>query len=221
MNDWVKKLKVSSYYKVIGLLILGIGLLLRLFYFVTPSPSPFDEELVLIADITESDEVESREEVDVLELTVEIKGSVTNPGVYTLPVNSRVVDLVAQAGGFTTDAYVDQLNQAQKLEDQMMIYVYDEITYQSLATEGELVNEEVFDPLNSDKESQSSLVNINTAELQDLLSLPGIGPKKAEAIQSYRQEHGDFKAIEELMEVSGIGPKTFESLKELVTVSSS
>ncbi|SDI42661.1 helix-hairpin-helix domain-containing protein [Dolosicoccus paucivorans] len=224
MNTWIEKIKesIDSRSSLYGLVIIGAILSIGLYRWFVPPSTPFDQEIMAVAEIEESISEESQvleeERSEIEEVTVEIKGSVINPGVYTLPANSRVVDLVDQAGGFTNDAYMDSLNQAQKLEDQMMIYVYNESTYQSLADQGELSNEEVFDPLNNNKETESGLVNINTDQLQELLSLPGIGPKKAEAIQSYRQEHGDFKAIEELMEVSGIGPKTFDSLKDLITV---
>lgn len=82
-----------------------------------------------------------------------------------------------------------------------------------------LVGEEVVTPANSaTSSSKDQLININKADIQGLTSLPGIGPAKAEAIISYREENGGFKSVQDLMEVTGIGQKTFEKLETYITV---
>lgn len=224
MKQWIERIQSSTHYPRIVSIIVVIGLLILYsgYRAFTQSQNQFDQELPVIADLQElaSESIEVIEDEEVSEVTVEIKGSIRSPGVYTLPLNSRVVDLVELAEGFTEDAYIDQLNQAQKLEDQMMIYVYNRQAYESMIEQGITSNEVPVNPLNEDQHTSLELVNINTDNIQELLSLPGIGPKKAEAIQAYRRENGDFKQIEDLMEVTGIGQKTFDNLKELITVNS-
>lgn len=137
---------------------------------------------------------------------VDIKGAVKYPGVYQLEAGSRVIDIIEVAGGLLNEADETNLNQAMLLTDQMMIYV---------PIEGEQVNQDI--PTLFD-ESQVHKININTADVGQLVSLPGIGVKKAEAIIQYRKDNGSFQTIEDLKEVSGIGDKIFEQLKEQVSI---
>ncbi|MFV0557348.1 MAG: helix-hairpin-helix domain-containing protein [Enterococcus sp.] len=140
---------------------------------------------------------------------VDIKGEVKRPGVYELPVDARVKDLLVKASGFTADANQNVINLAMKLVDQQMLYVphKDEAT---LPVSGENQGTQT--------SAATALVNINTADLTELQTLSGIGEAKAAAIISYREENGLFTSIEELTEVSGIGDKTLETLQEAITV---
>ncbi|MBF0706481.1 helix-hairpin-helix domain-containing protein [Alkalihalobacillus hwajinpoensis] len=136
---------------------------------------------------------------------VDVKGAVVAPGVYEINSNGRVKDVIKKAGGFLEDADQVQLNLASKVVDEMVIYV---------PIVGEVTSSSV-----SEKPSvESQLVSINSADLNELQELPGIGPAKAEAIVQFREDNGGFTAIEELMNISGIGEKTFEKLKDLITV---
>ncbi len=136
---------------------------------------------------------------------VDVKGAVVAPGVYEINSNERVKDVIKKAGGFLEDADQIQLNLASKVVDEMVIYV---------PIVGEVTSSSV-----SEKPSvESQLVSINSADLNELQELPGIGPAKAEAIVQFREDNGGFTAIEELMNISGIGEKTFEKLKDLITV---
>ncbi len=144
---------------------------------------------------------------------VDVGGAVKNPGVYALREGSRVFEVIAQAGGFTKDAYVKAINQAQILEDGEQIYVY---TMQEA--------EELFCQEGTAKESfgtandSDGKVNLNLADKGALMTLTGIGETRAEAILQYRSEHGKFRNIEELMQVDGIKEKTYEKIKDCITV---
>ena len=142
---------------------------------------------------------------------VDVKGEVHYPGVYQMKAENRVKDLIEAAGGFTPLADDQKLNLAQLLEDQMVIVV---------PKKGEEVNSELAQAPTSQKKEvgKEGKVNINTATVEELKTLKGIGEKKAEAIIEYRKKNGSFKNKEELMKVRGIGKKLYESFQERVIV---
>jgi len=142
-------------------------------------------------------------------VVVDVKGQVNVPGVYTLPIGSRVLDAIQLAGGLMPTAEEKALNLAAKVIDEMVIYV---------PAIGEIGNPAVFPVGPVTSESQSSLVNINTADESELMTLSGIGPSKAKAIITYREEKGFFKTIDEIKEVTGIGKQTFENLKDFISI---
>ncbi|WP_332690825.1 helix-hairpin-helix domain-containing protein [Halalkalibacter lacteus] len=133
---------------------------------------------------------------------VDIKGAVALPGVYELSEGSRMHDVIEMAGGFLSEADELQLNLAQLLQDEMMIYV---------PREGEEVQEEM---AKSVARNEDGKIAINRVDEVVLEQLPGIGPAKAAAIISHREEHGPFKGIDDLQNVSGIGPKSAEQLAD-------
>ena len=153
----------------------------------------------------------SRSENEDSTICVFVCGAVNREGVYELPGGSRVIDAVEAAGGYSDDADRTYVNQAE--------YVYDtqrvEIPTQE---EGQLLRE--YDSSESeDGGSQSDgRIDLNTADKQDLMTLPGIGESKAERILEYRQIHGRFSSTEELMNVSGIGSGVYEKIKEYIKV---
>ena len=140
---------------------------------------------------------------------VDVKGAVTNPGIYEVAKNMRVQNAIDLAGGLLQNAETRHINFAQHVTDQMLLYI-------------PVVGEEIVDipytQPNSPVEEGTSKININTATDLELQALPGIGEKKALQIINYRTENGSFSTIEELMEVSGIGQKTIDTLKESITV---
>ena len=137
-------------------------------------------------------------------LCVYVCGEVKSPGVYELPEGSRIVDAVEAAGGMTEAASGTWLNLAEPVSDGQKIEVPSEME----AAELEKVQQE----------AQSGLVNLNTASAEELMTLTGIGESKAEAILSYREEHGGFEKPEELMEIPGIKEGVFEKIRDQVTV---
>ncbi|WP_462420674.1 helix-hairpin-helix domain-containing protein [Salinicoccus sp. Marseille-QA3877] len=137
---------------------------------------------------------------------VEVKGAVKNPGVYEVPVDARVTNVLSLALVSDT-ADLLTVNQSEKVKDEMVIYV-PEI--------GEVENVNMISAeSDSDDEMQ---VNINTATLEELTQLNGIGEKKAQLILEYREQNGLFMTKEDLMNISGIGEKTFDSLEPYITI---
>ncbi|WP_233505311.1 helix-hairpin-helix domain-containing protein [Sporosarcina sp. BI001-red] len=144
-------------------------------------------------------------------IVVDVKGAVLHPNVYTLQEGQRLIDAITAAGGYTADADSRLLNHALRLTDESVVYV--PLVGEEIPLYGQSANE-----VTNPNDSASSLVNINTADETQLMTLTGIGPAKAGAIIKYRTEQGAFQTIEDLTKVSGIGQKTFESLSEAITV---
>ncbi|WP_227934895.1 helix-hairpin-helix domain-containing protein [Alkalihalobacillus deserti] len=136
-------------------------------------------------------------------IMIDIKGAIARPGVYELKQGDRVYHAIDKAGGLLTEADEQQLNLAQLLQDEMVIYV---------PVQGEDVQS--FQGMNSVSSQSEGKIAINQVEAGEIEQLPGIGPSKAAAIISYRDEHGPFKDINDLLNVSGIGPKSIENLEE-------
>lgn len=181
------------------------------FYFSSSDSSPPQEELIeTIQSIEEKNLSESAEEAVMQQLFVEIKGAVMYPGVYELERDQRIKDVVQLAGGYTENADTQFINHAQKVQDEMVIYI---------PIMGEQLEEGASSlltlPTETNKEQK---ININKADVATLATLPGIGPSKAQSILTYREENGQFQTIDDLKNVSGIGDKTFEKLKDSITV---
>lgn len=151
---------------------------------------------------------EKTEESTTLEaiIFVDIKGAVKKPGVYQMKVGDRVKDAIDAAGGLTAEADSQKVNLAQRVEDQMVIVV------PKVGEEAEAIPAGA----TSKEASKEGKVNINTATVEELKTLKGIGEKKAEAIIEYRKKNGSFKTKEDLMKVRGIGKKLFESFEERI-----
>jgi competence protein ComEA len=154
-----------------------------------------------------------------LPLVVHVSGAVTLPGVYTLPIGSRVKDAIEAAGGLLPEADSRNLNLAALLQDGELIWI--PATPQANPT---TVAPNKTPNDNNDQTSipaPTGLININTATQEELDTLPGIGPVKAQNIIDYRNSNGPFNTLEAIQDVGGIGPVTYENLKELITVQAS
>ncbi|MFZ6028101.1 MAG: helix-hairpin-helix domain-containing protein [Chloroflexota bacterium] len=146
-------------------------------------------------------------------LQVHMSGAVAQPGVYALPADSRVQDAIQAAGGLLPDADVSALNLAAPLEDGTRIVIP---TQRPTAPP---VAEKSTEPDKPQAPPEASgPININTATLEELDTLPGIGPTLAERILAYRETYGLFVTIEDLINVDGIGPAVLEKLKDKITV---
>ncbi len=145
---------------------------------------------------------------------VHICGEVQTPGVYELTADSRICDVLLLAGGFTADADTEAVNMAAGIEDGMQIVIpaetdrVPETTENSFYRTGETAA----------GKTESQLVNINTADKETLMSLPGIGAGKAEAVIAYREAGGVFKDIKDIMLVDGIKEGVYAKIKDKICV---
>ncbi|KAF1679559.1 helix-hairpin-helix domain-containing protein [Bacillus mexicanus] len=143
-------------------------------------------------------------------IVIDIKGAVRHPGVYEMRTGDRVSQAIEKAGGAGEQADEVQVNLAEVLQDGTVVYIpkKGEETAVQQATSGS----------DQSGERKGALVNINTATLEELQGISGVGPSKAEAIIAYREENGRFQTIEDMTKVSGIGEKSFEKIKSSITV---
>jgi len=153
-------------------------------------------------------------------IQVHVTGAVAKPGVYALPVGSRVQDAIESAGGITAEANAQTLNLAAVLEDGFQVWVPSKSPVQESPAAGSSTGQAEIPLEPANPAAPGALININTASQAELESLPGIGPVTAQKIIAYRQANGLFIGIEDIQKVSGIGPATFEKIKDLITTGS-
>src|SRR5688500_7348872 len=149
----------------------------------------------------------------VKQIYVHVGGAVQRPGLYRLPIGARVDEAVRRAGGATDLADLDALNLAAKVKDGDKVLVP-----KAGAAGAGAPGAPPGGGGTATAAGGTALVNLNSATVADLETLPGIGPALAERIISYRNQRGGFRRVEDLLEVPGIGPKKFEELKTHVTV---
>lgn len=162
----------------------------------------------LTENISTSDTINEKESTQVTDIIVDVKGAVKKVQPYTMKSNQRVKDVLEKAG-ILPQADLSQINLAEKLIDQKLIYV---------PKKGEATSAQGITTSLSNQDSQKQPINLNLAQESDLVEVPGIGPSKAQSIIAYRDEKGGFKSVEDLKEIKGIGEKTFEKLKDYFTV---
>lgn len=151
-------------------------------------------------------------------VTIYISGEVKNPGVVELKYDARLADGVDLCGGLTEDANLNGINLAMKIKDEghYIIPKVGEETKDTVVNDNEYRNEN--NTLNEPESNNDNKININTADLSELDSLPGFGQVTAQKIIEYRQEHTKFNSIEELMNIKGIGEKKFNNVKDYIYV---
>ena len=173
------------------------------------------KEKVMVTNAVNTTRVEETTTMMPQNCYVDIKGEVLRPGVYEFSCESRMQDVIKKAGGFTEEADETKINLAQKITDQMQIIVPNVHSKQEDGlTEG---NSEKGSSINTSvSNSKQGTININTATLEELQTIKGIGKKKAEAILQYRKEHGAFRTKEDLLQVKGIGKKALEAIESQV-----
>lgn len=160
------------------------------------------------------------------EIYVDIKGYVNKPGVYKINSSSRVIDAINEAGGLKKDANTRFVNLSKALNDGDVIVIYSNSEIKKaqkqdvIYVETPCVCEEVKNDACYKEETTkvSGKVNINTATLEELKTLNGIGEAKAGAIIEYRRVNGSFKKIEDLTKVNGISQTIYAKIKENITV---
>ena len=212
MEELIEKIKE---YKIIVICV-SLGLVLGGFLLLKPVAQTPAKESNLQSEVTavskdstdEKEDGNQKEEVVGQDLiTVDVKGAVKTPGIYDLPVGSRINDAVQKAGGLTDNADSKSINLAQKISDEALVYV---------PTKGEDTSQATQSNASNSKENKK--VNLNKASLEELKQVKGLGAKRAQDIIDHRDSNGKFKSVDELKKVSGIGTKTIEKLKEYVTV---
>lgn len=150
---------------------------------------------------------------------VYVHGAVERPGVYPVKSGDRLVDALDAAGGATDDADLTSVNLAQRVRDEGYYYIprAGETPPPVAASSSHSTS-----PLPSDVFGNASagngLIDLNTASVEALKTLPGIGDVRAQAIVAHREQNGPFSSTEQVMEITGIGEGTYESIKDLVTV---
>lgn len=147
-------------------------------------------------------------------IKIHITGEVKNSGLYELEEESRISDAIQKAGGITAEADLTKVNLAYPLSDGQKIII------PSIKQEnnGNYITEDSGENIIEETNTQNTKININTATISELTTLPGIGESTAEKIKNYREENGKFKNIEDLKNVSGIGESKYNQLKDYIKV---
>ena len=148
------------------------------------------------------------------DIKVYVCGAVQRPDVYEISADSRIVDAVSAAGGFAIDAYPEAMNLAETVSDGSRIYVPTKEEVDALA----VVYSDTGSGTGGTMSDSTGRVNINTATLEELTTLPGIGDTRARAIIDYREQNGAFGNIEDIMQVTGIKEKSFSKIKDSICV---
>ena len=215
MEELIEKIKE---YKII-VICAGLGLVLGGFFLLKPVAQTPAKESNLQTEVTtvskdsasekeeKSQKSETEEVVEKDLITVDVKGAVKSPGIYDLPVGSRINDAVQKAGGLTDNADSKSINLAQRISDEALVYV---------PTKEEATSQDAHSNASNTKENKK--VNLNKASLEELKQVKGLGGKRAQDIIDHRETNGKFKSVDDLKKVSGIGAKTVDKLKEYVTV---
>ena len=212
-----------------------IGIIILIFVIVSISIGLyfyFNKEEKKEEITVEKNKLEKKEEPKKELYKVDIKGQINNPGIYEMNIDSRVIDVINNAGGLTEYADTSVINLSKKIKDEMVIivYSYDEVKefsktkeiekqIQNNCKKNEIYSIENDACISNDNDSSiTGKININTASIDQLQTLPGIGESKAKDIIKYREENGRFNSIEDLKKISGIGDNTFANIQENITV---
>lgn len=206
--------------------------MLIIFYIVFVKVNLKSKEKNLVDNQVVINEVE-KVEVDLKDdlVYVDIKGAVKKPGVYEINSDKKIIDVITMAGGLMENANTDNINLSKKVTDEMVIIIYtkEEVKNSNIVdTVIKVIDKECVCPniqndgcinteINDSITNVNKTININTATLEELMSINGLGEAKAKAIIKYREENGYFKIIDDLLNVSGIGEALFEKIKEYIT----
>lgn len=205
---------VKKYLKIIILFISIIVIIASYFVITKIESSNVNEEVIKekIAYVeTTSEESTSTSN----NFYVDVKGEVKNPNVYMVSEGMLVIDAINLAGGFTKNAYTDNINLSKKLNNEMVIIVGNKKDY-TTSTTIKVINDALIKEEKKDN-TNKALVNINTASKEELMTITGIGESKANSILEYRNKT-KFNSIEDIKNISGIGDKFFEQIKNYITV---
>lgn len=195
--------------KIIGsvfILLILIGFLVVGIIINKPKSHKINEEDIFV----DSTPIQTSQKTESKMVTVYVQGEVKKPGVYNLKLGSIVDDLIKAAGGFTDNASSDnKLNLAKKLKDEDYIFVERKL---------DILSEKSNSIVSSVSKKETNKVNINSATIEELDKVPGIGPTTAQKIVDYREKNGQFNSIDELKKVGGIGDKTINKFRDNIDI---
>lgn len=163
--------------------------------------------------LVEVEETIIEEPIEIVEeipkIYVDIAGEITNPGVYMLDEGSRVNDLIIMAGGVSKEASLSNVNLASVLSDGIKI---------TIPNRKDTATKNIIQTSIISNNKASGIVNINQADVEELMTLSGIGESIATSIVEYRNKNGNFKKKEDIKNVSGIGESKYSKIKDKITV---
>lgn len=235
INKNIKDL-IIRYWKIgliVLVLFLFIGSFIVLCFLETQNKNQEKVEIQTIIN----EEVEDKTNNKIINrITIDIKGAVKRPGVYTIESDKRVIDAIELAGGLMENADNSVINLSKKLKDEMVIIIYTKAEIKEMLkgdTSVKVIEKECVCPKlendacvddnkvtnTTDNDSDVSYpIYINSASIDELMKLPGIGESKAKSIIEYREKNGLFEKIEDITNVSGIGESMFEKIKEHIAI---
>lgn len=211
MNNIIDHIKYYDYKKLIFPITIIILYIILFVYFeekINNIEIPVQEETI----IKEEPQIEQEEPIKYI--YIDIKGAIKKPGVYKLEENSRIIDAINISGGLLKTANTTYTNLSKILNDSEVIKIYtnEEVKKLEKETPQELPKVEETPTI------ENKLININTASLEQLQTLNGIGESKAKSIVEYRTTNGNFKSIEEIKNVSGISESLYEKIKDSISI---
>ena len=224
-----------EWFKKYGLVI-GIGVFVWLIGFmllINNNKKIDDDSVVAVNEVLEEKKEEAVVPKEEKIIHIDIKGNVKKPGVYEVKEGTIVNDVIKLAGGLKSGATTKNINLSKKVKDEMVIYIYtsnelkkynnnqvecncDDVIISSCEGSSIIYNKSS----NNNEEAVlgTTLININTASISELMTLSGIGESKAKTIIEYREKNGAFKSIEDIKNVSGIGEAAYQKIKDYITV---
>lgn len=219
--EFIKKFNNTQKVILIILIALICGIIA---YAVMSNNSEYEEQDILEQNIIENkieNKIEDNIENEKRKIVIHITGQVKNPGLVYLDEGARIADAIKEAGGSTKDAALDKVNLAYVLEDGQKIYIpnknekISEIQY-IITDSGENVLKDT--GKESNVKGGIKKVNINSANQEELETLPGVGPALAVRIIEYRNSNGKFEKVEDVQNVKGIGDSKFTNIKERICI---
>lgn len=187
-------------------------------YYINSTKDVYNYEELNTVEDTKLDT--KKEETEEDKIVVHVTGAVKNEGVVEVKENARINDVIAAAGGLANDVDLKNVNLAYIVEDGQKIYIPSIKDNEENRDDGEIVTENAGENVLKEEEEsgKNSVININTANIEALTAIPGVGSATAEKIVTYRKENGKFKTVEDIKNVSGIGDKKYEAIKDYISV---
>ena len=183
-------------------------------YIVSENEEKIEENNINIEKDYEINNIEYKNKENTISknVTIYVSGEVNNPGIVTIESDKRLYDAVEKLGGVTQNADLNRINLALKINDEEH-YIIPKIGEDNIISQDISVNN-----IDTIKNEQTSKININTATIEELDNLPGVGEATANKILNYREENGMFKSIEEIKNVNGIGEKKYIDIKDKICI---